>query len=283
MYRFNYHRVSSLAQAAELRSGADDAVFLAGGMTLIPTLKQRLAAPTDVVDLAGIEGLNGVTVGDTVTVGAMTPHADVAGSAAVQGAIPALADLAGRIGDAHVRNRGTIGGSIANSDPAADYPAAVVALNATVHTDRRDIAGDGFFLDLFETALEPGEIVTSVEFPIPARAAYAKFPNPASRYAIVGVMVAELDGAIRVGVTGAGALRLPLRGARGGAGRRAVRGGARRRQRSGRAPELRHARFRGVSGAPGRSHGAAGGSATRRVAPPHCRRTEDRRRDRSCG
>ena len=204
MYRFNYHRASSLAQAAELRSGADDAVFLAGGMTLIPTLKQRLAAPTDVVDLAGIEGLNGVTVGDTVTVGAMTPHADVAGSAAVQGAIPALADLAGRIGDAHVRNRGTIGGSIANSDPAADYPAAVVTLNATVHTDRRDIAGDGFFLDLFETALEPGEIVTSVEFPIPTRAAYAKFPNPASRYAIVGVLVAELDGAIRVGVTGAG-------------------------------------------------------------------------------
>ena len=153
MYRFNYHKASSLAEASQLRSGADDGVFLAGGMTLIPTMKQRLAAPTDVVDLAGIEGLNGITVGDTVTIGAMTPHADVAASAAVRGAIPALADLAGRIGDAHVRNRGTIGGSIANSDPAADYPAAVVALNATVHTDRRDIAGEDFFLDLFETAL----------------------------------------------------------------------------------------------------------------------------------
>ena len=204
MYRFNYHKASSLAQAAELRSGAEDGVFLAGGMTLIPTLKQRLAAPSDVVDLAGVEGLGGITVGDTVRIGAMTRHADVAASDAVQGAIPALADLAGRIGDAHVRNRGTIGGSIANSDPAADYPAAVVGLNATVHTDRRTIAGDDFFLDLFETALEDGEIVTAVEFPIPARAAYAKFPNPASRYAIVGVMVAELDGAVRVGVTGAG-------------------------------------------------------------------------------
>ena len=204
MYRFNYHRASSLGQASELRSGAEDGVFLAGGMTLIPTLKQRLAAPSDVVDLAGIDGLNGIEVGDSVRIGAMTPHADVAASAEVRAAIPALADLAGRIGDAHVRNRGTLGGSIANSDPAADYPAAVVALNATVHTDRRDIAGEDFFLDLFETALEDGEIVTSVEFPIPARAAYAKFPNPASRYAIVGVMVAELGGAVRVGVTGAG-------------------------------------------------------------------------------
>ena len=204
MYRFNYHKAASLGHAAELRSGAEDGVFLAGGMTLIPTLKQRLAAPSDVVDLAGIEGLNGIEVGATVRIGAMTPHADVAASAEVRAAIPALADLAGSIGDAHVRNRGTLGGSIANSDPAADYPAAVVALNATVHTDRRDLAGEDFFVDLFETALEEGEIVTSVEFPIPARAAYAKFPNPASRYAIVGVMVAELGGAVRVGVTGAG-------------------------------------------------------------------------------
>ena len=204
MYQFNYRKASSVEQAADLQASAEDGVYLAGGMTLIPTLKQRLAAPSDVIDVGGLDGLRGVDVGATVRIGALTTHAEVAASAEVRGAIPALSDLAEGIGDAHVRNRGTIGGSVANSDPAADYPAAVVGLAATVHTNRRSIAGDNFFTDLFETALEEGEIITAVEFLVPARAAYAKFPNPASRYAIVGVMVAEVDGAVRVGVTGAG-------------------------------------------------------------------------------
>ena len=204
MYQFNYHKASSVAQASDLRADAEDGVYLAGGMTLIPTMKQRLAAPSDVIDVGGLVDLRGIDVGTTVRVGALTTHAEVAASAEVRGAIAALSDLAEGIGDAHVRNRGTIGGSVANSDPAADYPAAVVGLGATVHTNRRSIAGDDFFTDLFETALEDGEIITSIEFPIPARAAYAKFPNRASRYAIVGVMVAEVDGAVRVGVTGAG-------------------------------------------------------------------------------
>lgn len=204
MYQFNYRRASSVENAADLLADAEDGVYLAGGMTLIPTLKQRLAAPSDVIDVGGLDGLRGIDVGATVRIGALTTHAEVAASGEVRGAIAALSDLAGGIGDAHVRNRGTIGGSIANSDPAADYPAAVVALNATVHTNRRSIAGDDFFRDLFETALEEGEIITSVEFPVPVSAAYAKFPNPASRYAVVGVMVAQVDGAVRVGVTGAG-------------------------------------------------------------------------------
>ena len=204
MYQFNYRRASSVENAADLLADAEDGVYLAGGMTLIPTLKQRLAAPSDVIDVGGLDDLRGIDVGATVRIGALTTHAEVAASGEVRGAIAALSDLAEGIGDAHVRNRGTIGGSIANSDPAADYPAAVVALNATVHTNRRSIAGDGFFRDLFETALEEGEIITSVEFPVPASAAYAKFPNPASRYAVVGVMVAQVDGAVRVGVTGAG-------------------------------------------------------------------------------
>ena len=204
MYQFNYRKASSVEQAADLQASAEDGVYLAGGMTLIPTLKQRLAAPSDVIDVGGLADLRGIDVGATVRVGALTTHAEVAASVDVRGAIPALSDLAEGIGDAHVRNRGTIGGSVANSDPAADYPAAVVGLAGTVHTNRRSIAGDDFFTDLFETALEEGEIITSVEFPVPASAAYAKFPNPASRYAVVGVMVAQVDGAVRVGVTGAG-------------------------------------------------------------------------------
>ena len=204
MYQFNYRRASSVENAADLLADAEDGVYLAGGMTLIPTLKQRLAAPSDVIDVGGLDDLRGIDVGATVRIGALTTHAEVAASGEVRGAIAALSDLAEGIGDAHVRNRGTIGGSIANSDPAADYPAAVVGLGATVHTNRRSIAGDDFFRDLFETALEEGEIITSVEFPVPASAAYAKFPNPASRYAVVGVMVAQVNGAVRVGVTGAG-------------------------------------------------------------------------------
>lgn len=205
MYRFEYQKVSSVEDAAAKRSAADDGTYMAGGMTLIPTLKQRLAMPSDVIDLAGIDGLAGISVdGDTLTIGAMTRHADVAASAEVRGVIPALADLAGLIGDPAVRNRGTIGGSLANADPSADYPAAVLGLGATIVTQSREIAADDYFLDLFETALEEGEIITAVKFPVAKRAAYQKFPNPASRYAIVGVFVAETSDGVRVAVTGAG-------------------------------------------------------------------------------
>ena len=205
MYEFNYHRPGTLEAAAAALAAAEDGQVLAGGQTLIPTLKQRLASPSDVVDLGSIAGLDGVRrEGDAIVVGAMTRHSDVASSPEVQSAIPALASLADGIGDPQVRNCGTIGGSIANADPAADYPAAVVGLGATVRTDRRSIAGDDFFTGLFETALEDGELIVSVSFPIPQRAAYAKFPNPASRYAVVGVMAAETGSGIRIAVTGAG-------------------------------------------------------------------------------
>lgn len=205
MHPFNYHKPSSLAEAAALHSQADDPVYLAGGQTLIPAMRQRLSAPTDVIDLAGLEELRDIQAANgAVRLGAGTRHAEVAASGQVRSAIPALAALAGGIGDAQVRNLGTIGGSVANSDPAADYPAALLALDAKVHTDRRHLAADAFFKSLFETALEAAEIITAIEFPAPRRAAYRKFPNPASRYALVGVMVAEFDGAIRVGVTGAG-------------------------------------------------------------------------------
>ena len=206
MYAFNYHRAVSMEDALARLQAAEDGQLLAGGQTLIPTLKQRLAQPTDVIDINAIEDLRGICAQDSaVVVGATARHAEVASSKSVRAAIPALASMASGIGDPQVRNRGTLGGSIANADPAADYPAAVVALNATVHTNRRTIAGDEFFVDLFETALEPGEMVTRVSFPVPERAAYAKFPNPASRYAIVGVMVAVAQGEVRVAVTGAGA------------------------------------------------------------------------------
>jgi len=204
MYEFTYHKASSVADAAAKVSSADDGVLMAGGMTLIPTLKQRLAMPSDVVDLGGVGDLAGISVKDgVVSIGAMTRHDAVANSADVKGAIPALAALAGGIGDPMVRNRGTMGGSVANNDPAADYPAAVLALGATVVTDKRSIAADDFFKGMFETALEPGEIITRIDFPVPKRAAYVKFPNPASRYAIVGVFVAETAGGVRVAVTGA--------------------------------------------------------------------------------
>jgi carbon-monoxide dehydrogenase medium subunit len=205
MYNFSYHKPSSLDEAASLFSGADDARYLAGGHTLLPSMRLRLAGPSDLVDLSGIADLKGVQVsGDGVRVGAGTTHNTVANSGDVTSAIPALAALAGGIGDFQVRNRGTIGGSIANNDPGADYPAAIVGLGATVHTNKRDIAGDDFFQGLFETALEDGEIVTGVSFPKPKRAGYSKFPNPASRYAIVGVFVAETGDGVRVAVTGAG-------------------------------------------------------------------------------
>ena len=205
MHSFDYHKPSTLAEAAALHQGAEDAAYLSGGQTLLPTMNQRLAAPSDLIDLAGIGELAGIeTASGQVRIGACTRHAEVAASDAVRGVLPALASLAGQIGDPQVRNRGTIGGSLANSDPAADYPAAVLALNAVIHTDQRTIAGDDYFLGLFETALEPGEIITRIDFVVPARAAYQKFPNPASRFAVVGVLVADYGGDVRVGVTGAG-------------------------------------------------------------------------------
>ncbi len=205
MYNFRYQRASSIDSALKAAAAAEDPKFLAGGMTLLPTMKQRLAQPSDLIDIGGIADLAGIRRdGQVLVVGAMTRHADVASSEEVRAAIPALAALAGHIGDPQVRNRGTLGGSIANADPAADDPAAVVGLNATVKTNKREIAADGFFTGLFETALEEREIVTEVRFPIPEKAAYAKFPNPASRYAVVGVMVCKGKDGVRVAVTGAG-------------------------------------------------------------------------------
>lgn len=205
MYAFTYHRPKSVADAVALLGQFDDPKLLGGGQTLLPTLKQRLARPSDLIDLGQIPELQGIreeTGG--LTVGAFTRHAQVAHSDVVQRVIPALASLAEGIGDRQVRNMGTLGGSICNADPSADYPAAVVALKATVRTDRREIAGDDFFTGMFETALEPGEIVTAVHFQKPDKAAYAKFRNPASRYAIVGVFVAVFGSEVRVAVTGAG-------------------------------------------------------------------------------
>lgn len=206
MYDFTYHRPLSLDEALTRLGQAEDGKVMAGGQTLIPTLKQRLASPSDVIDLGGIRGLKDLLVqGDGhLAVGALNTHAEVAESDVVRKAIPALAALAGRIGDPQVRHRGTLGGSIANNDPAADYPAAVVGLGARVHTNRREIAADDFFTGLFDTALDDNELVTRVVFPRPDRAAYVKFPNPASRYAIVGVFVAQGPAGTRVAVTGAG-------------------------------------------------------------------------------
>ncbi len=204
MYSVNYHRAASVAEATTLLKNGD-AKALSGGMTLIPAMKTRLAAPSDVVDISRIGELNGVKVsGRTVTIGAATTHAEVAADAELKKIAPAVSYLASMIGDPHVRHKGTIGGSVANNDPAADYPAALLALGATIVTDRREIAADDFFTGLFETALEEGEIITAVRFTAPEQGAYEKFPNPASRYAVAGVFVAKNGQDLRVAVTGAG-------------------------------------------------------------------------------
>jgi carbon-monoxide dehydrogenase medium subunit len=204
MHNFDYHAPKTLDSALALLSDKEDGKIIAGGMTLLPTLKQRLAAPSDLIDLAAISEIKGVRRdGNEIVIGAMTTHAEVSANADVQSSIPALSHLTGIIGDPAVRHRGTIGGSIANADPAADYPAAVVGLNATIVTNKRKIAADEFFVSLFETALERDEIITSVRFPIPERAGYQKFRHPASGYAVVGVMVAKFGDKVRVGVTGA--------------------------------------------------------------------------------
>jgi carbon-monoxide dehydrogenase medium subunit len=215
MYETIYLRAATLDQALAWLSEHEDAKPLSGGMTLIPTLKQRLAAPSHLIDLTRIETMRGVSVesiesedgvkASVLRIGALTRHAEVAASPVVAAAIPALSQLANVIADPQVRNRGTMGGSVANNDPAADYPSAVLALNAQVITSQRRIAADDFFIDTFETSLEPGEIVTGFEYPLPLRAAYAKFRQPASGYAVVGVFIAQFADAVRVAVTGAGA------------------------------------------------------------------------------
>lgn len=205
MYAFEYHNPASVQQAADLAARSEEAKFLAGGHTLLPTMKLRLASPANLIDLGQIAELHGIErSADTLGIGAMTRHAEVANSAEIRAALPALAELAELIGDPHVRNRGTIGGSVANNDPSADYPAACLALNATIVTDKRKIAADDFFQGIFTTALDEGEIITKILFPIPSRAAYAKFRHPASRYALVGVFVARHADGVRVAVTGAG-------------------------------------------------------------------------------
>src|SRR5213592_5196838 len=206
MYEFKYHRPATVRQAANLLVKNEDAKVIAGGHTLVPVMKQRLASPPHLVDLSHIEGLDAIEMkGRSLVIGATASHADVATSPIVGEAIPALAELAGGIGDPAVRHKGTIGGSLANNDPTADYPAAVLALGATVVTNKRKIAADEFFKGMYETALQKGEIITAVSFPVPKRAAYMKFKNPASRYAIVGVFVADFGTGVRVAVTGAAA------------------------------------------------------------------------------
>lgn len=205
MYAFDFQRPGQIQDAVSLLRSLDDAKILAGGQTLLPTLKMRLAQPSTLVDLARVGELEGITLeGQTLRVGAMTRHAHVASSSVVRAHFPALAELAGMIGDPAVRNRGTIGGSLANNDPSADYPAAVLALGATLVTDRRRIGAQDYFRGLFETALAEDEVIVAVEFPQPEAAAYRKFRNPASRYAMAGVFVARIAGEVRVAVTGVG-------------------------------------------------------------------------------
>src|SRR6476661_10295609 len=204
MFEFNYIKANSLNDALQSVTEHPEAKLLAGGMTLIPTLKQRLAQPSHLIDIGGLQELTGIAVtGGELVVGAAAKHFDVATSAIVTQAIPALAALADKIGDPQVRNRGTLGGSIANNDPSADYPAAVLGLGASIITNQRSIAADEFFTGIFETALRPGEIITAVNFPVPRAAAYEKFRSPASRYALVGVFVAKMQSGVRVAVTGA--------------------------------------------------------------------------------
>ena len=213
MYDFDYHRPKDLTEAGTL-SRREDFKVLAGGMSLIPVLKMRLARYAGIVDLGGLESLKGIRrEGDAIVVGAMTPHAEVASSEEVARTIPGLHMLASGIGDPLVRNRGTLGGSIANADPAADYPSGVLGLGATVVTDRREIAADDFFTGLFQTALEPGEIIRHVRFPIPQASAYSKLKQPASRFALVGVFVARSGAGVRVAVTGAGPCAFRFRAA----------------------------------------------------------------------
>jgi carbon-monoxide dehydrogenase medium subunit len=203
-YAFEYRRAASLADAETLLAGSPDAKLLAGGQTLIAAMKMRLAQPSHLIDISALKELAFIrAAGDTITIGAAAKHFEVATSPEVNRLIPALAELAESIGDPAVRHMGTLGGSLANNDPAADYPAAALGLGASVRTNRRTIADNDFFTGMFSTALDDGEIITEVAFPVPERAGYAKFPNPASRYAMVGVFVAKTKSGVRVAVTGA--------------------------------------------------------------------------------
>lgn len=205
MYETSYKRAGSVDEAVKMMGDSDGGKFVAGGQTLIPTMKQRLAAPDALIDLRHIADMKGIAVnGQSVRIGAGTTHYEVANSAELKAVCPGICSLAGHIGDPAVRYMGTIGGSIANNDPAADYPSAMMALNATIHTSKRDIAAEDFFVGMFETALEEDEVITAVSFTAPDACAYAKFPNPASRYAMAGVFVAKGGDGVRVGVTGAG-------------------------------------------------------------------------------
>ena len=204
MYATDYVKAADVADAAAKLAATGDGKLLAGGQTLLPTLKQRLANPDKLIDLAGCDLSSISKFGDTIKIGAMTCHADVANHKDVTAANPGLASLAGGIGDRQVRNCGTIGGSVANNDPAACYPAALLALSGTIHTSKRDITADNFFVGMFETALDEDEIITAVTLPTPQKSGYIKFPNPASRYAMVGVFVAKFPNGVRVAVTGAG-------------------------------------------------------------------------------
>jgi aerobic carbon-monoxide dehydrogenase medium subunit len=205
MENFNYHRPAKVADAVKLMKKAKDGKFLSGGHTLVPTMKQGLASPTDIIDLTGLKNAGVKVTAKSVVIGGTTTHAEVAGDKALKKAIPGLSALAGGIGDPHVRHKGTIGGSVANNDPAADYPSACLALGAIIHTDSRKIPADKFFTGMFSTALKASEVITAIEFPIPRKSGYAKFPNPASLYAMVGVYVAQdAKGGARVAVTGAG-------------------------------------------------------------------------------
>ncbi len=205
MREFDYYRAGSIRDAAKRLSAGRNSMLLAGGMTLLPALKMRLNEPSELIDLAGIHELKGIRLSRKgAHVGATTTHAEVSGNVELRAAIPVLSQAAESIGDPQVRNRGTLGGSLANNDPAADYPAVALGLGATVITNKRKISAKDFFVGMFETALRRGEVVTEVLFPLPQRAAYAKFPNPATRYALVGVCVAQFKSGVRVAVTGAG-------------------------------------------------------------------------------
>jgi aerobic carbon-monoxide dehydrogenase medium subunit len=204
MKSFDFHRPQSVADAVALLQGNETAKLLAGGHSLLPVMKLDLAQPGELVSLAAIRALREIRDGDPLVIGALATHDEVATSPVVRRRIPGIAGLAAGIGDAQVRNRGTIGGSVAHADPAADYPAAVLALGATIETDRRRIAADDYFTGFFTTALAPDEIITAVHFPVPECSAYAKFASPASKYALVGVFIAKTAGGVRVAVTGAG-------------------------------------------------------------------------------
>ena len=263
MHAFDYHRPTTIKEAVSLLRKVENAKLLAGGqIARFRPSSCGSSSPAALVDLGAIEELRGIKLdGGTLTIGALTRHAEVAASKDVAIGIPALARLADGIGDRQVRNQGTLGGSLANNDPAADYPAAVLGLGATINTNKRAIAADKFFTGIFETALKPGEIITSVSFPLPKRAAYVKFRKPASRFALVGVFVSEGDRQRAGRGDRRGRLRVPREG-HGEAARREVRAGCDRQSEDcARRPQLRHARERRVPGAPHFRHRAAGGGS----------------------